>query len=146
MAGLFSVKDIMIKDVKRVRTDTSVQEVVATMAKYDISSVVVAQKDKPVGLITHKDLLTKVLQSRIPPADLVAREVMSTSLVTVKEETSLEEAAKLMARKGLKKLIVVRNDKLVGIITSMDIIKAEPKLVGLLEDLLKSCASKPGKA
>jgi len=145
MAGLFSVKDIMVKDVKRVRADTSVQEVVATMTKYDISSVVVAQKDKPVGLVTHKDLLTKVLQSRIPPADLVAREVMSTSPVTIEEETSLEEAAKLMTKKGLKKLIVVRNDKLVGIVTSMDIIKAEPKLVGLLEDLLKSCSSKLGK-
>jgi len=144
-AGLLSVKDIMIKDVKRVRTDTSVQEVVATMAKYDISGVVVAQKDKPVGLITHKDLLAKVLQSRIPPADLVAREVMSTSPVTIKGEASLEEAAELMTKKGLKKLIVVRNDKLVGIITSMDIIKAEPKLVGLLEDLLKSCAPKSAK-
>jgi CBS domain-containing protein len=113
------------------------------MAKYDISSVVVAQKDKPVGLITHKDLLTKVLQSRIPPDELVAREVMSTTPVTIEEETSLEEAAKLMTRKRLKKLIVIRNDKLVGIITSMDIIKAEPKLVDLLEDLLKSCGSKP---
>ena len=146
MAGLFSVKDIMVKDVKRVRTDTSVQEVVATMAKYDISSVIVAQKDKPVGLITHKDLLTKVLQSRIPPADLVAREVMSTSLVTIQEEASLEEAAELMTKKGLKKLVVVRDNKLVGIITSMDVIKAEPKLVSLLEDLLKSCASRPAKA
>jgi predicted transcriptional regulator len=58
----------------------------------------------------------------------------------------LEEAAKLMTKKGLKKLIVVRNDKLVGIITSMDIIKAEPKLVDLLEDLLKSCSSKLGNA
>jgi len=146
MAGLFSAKDIMVKDVKRVRTDTNVQEVVATMAKYNISSVVVAQKDKPVGLISHKDLLTKVLQSRIPPDELVAREVMSAPAVTIEEETSLEEAAKLMTQKGLKKLIVVRNGKLVGIITSMDIIKTEPKLVGLLEDLLKSCASKPAKA
>jgi CBS domain-containing protein len=145
MAGLISVKDIMVKDVKKVRTDTNLQEVVATMIKFDISSVVVAQKDKSVGLITHKDLLTKVLQSRIPPANLVAREVMSTPVVTIKEDASLEEAAKLMTKKGLKKLVVVRDDKLVGIITSMDLIKAEPKLINLVEGLLKSCVPKPEK-
>ena len=57
MSGLISVRDAMTKPVKVVRTDTSVQEIVATMLKFDISSVVVVQKDIPVGLVTHKDLL-----------------------------------------------------------------------------------------
>jgi CBS domain-containing protein len=64
---------------------------------------------------------------------------MSASPVTIGEEASLEEAARLMAKKGFKKLLVVQHDKLVGIITSTDIAREEPKLTTLFEDLLKYC-------
>ncbi|NIR86257.1 CBS domain-containing protein [Candidatus Bathyarchaeota archaeon] len=141
MAGLISVKDVMTKDVKVVRTDTSMQEVVATMIKFDISSVVVVQKDRPVGLITHKDILTKVLKPGFPTTALTARQVMSRPVITIKEETSVDEAAKLMARKGFKKLPVVQDGKLVGIVTSMDLIREQPRIIELFEDLLKASAS-----
>ena len=139
MAGMLSVRDAMTRDVKVVREDTTMQEVIATMLKFDISSVVVVQKERPIGLITHKDILTRVLQPELLPATLTARNVMSASLVTIGEEASLEEAAKLMVRKRFKKLPVVRDGKLVGIITSMDLAREEPKLTRLFEDLLKYC-------
>jgi len=115
------------------------QEVLATMIKFDISSVVVVQKERPIGLITHKDILTKVLQPELIPATLTARNVMSTSLVTIGKEASLEEAAKLMARKIVKKLLVVQDNKLIGIITTMDLARQEPRLTKLFEELLKYC-------
>lgn len=139
MAGMLTVREAMTRDVKVVREDTSMQEVIATMIKFDISSVVVVQKDRPIGLITHKDILAKVLQPELIPATLTARNVMSTGLVTIGEEASLEEAAKLMVKKGFKKLIVARDGKLVGIITSMDVAREEPRLTRLFEDLLKYC-------
>lgn len=139
MAGMLTVEEAMTRNVKVVREDTSMQEVIATMIKFDISSVVVVQKERPVGLITHKDILTKVLQPELVPSTLRARSVMSTNLVTIGEDTSLEEAAKLMVRKMVKKLLVVREGKLVGIITSMDLAREEPKLTKLFEDLLKYC-------
>jgi len=137
MAGLLTVRDIMTRDVKVVREDTSMQEVIATMIKFDISSIVVVQRDRPVGLITHKDILTRILHPGIVPAALTAREVMSRPVITIHEEASIEEAAKLMAVKGFKKLPVVRDGKLVGIVTSMDLVREQPRLIGLLEDLLK---------
>lgn len=139
MAGLITVREAMTKEVKTVREDTPVQEVIAVMNKFDISSVVVVQKDRPLGLITHKDLLTKVLQSKLPATDLTSRAIMSTPLVRINEEASIEEAARLMTSKRLKKLVVTKNDKLVGIITSTDLMKTEPKMVKTLEDLLKTC-------
>jgi len=54
MAGMLTVKEAMTRDVRVVREDTSMQEVIATMIKFDISSVIVVQKERPVGLITHK--------------------------------------------------------------------------------------------
>lgn len=121
-----------------VRRDTSVQEIVATMTKFDISSVIVVQEERPVGIVTHKDIVSKVVQPRIPPDALKAIEVMSTPVVTINEDASIEEAARLMSRKRIKKLPVVSGDKLVGIITSMDLVRAEPKLTALIESILKA--------
>jgi len=138
MAGIVLVRDVMTKNPKVVRRDTSVQEVVATMNKFDVSSVIVVQKERPVGIITHKDIISKIVQPRIPPDTVTAREVMSTPIVTIDEDASVEEAARLMARKNIKKLPVVIDDKLVGIITSMDLVREEPKLIAAMEDLLKA--------
>jgi len=138
MAGTVLVRDVMTKNPRVVRRDTSVQEVVATMNKFDISSVIVVQEERPIGIITHKDIVSKLVQPRIPPDAVTAREVMSTPIVTIDENASIEEAAKLMVRKNIKKLAVVREDKLVGIITSMDLVREAPKLTTLIEDLLKT--------
>jgi len=82
--------------------------------------------------------VSKVVQPRIPPDALKAIEVMSTPVVTINEDASVEEAARLMSRKRIKKLPVVSGDKLIGIITSMDLVRAEPKLMALIESLLKA--------
>ena len=137
MAGMVLVRDVMTKNPKVVRRDTSVQEVVATMNKFDISSVIVVQEERPVGIITHKDIMSKIVQSRIPPDAVTAREVMSTPVVTIGEDLSIEEAVRLMSKKNVKKLPVVTDNKLVGIITSLDLLREEPKLIKLMEDLLK---------
>jgi CBS domain-containing protein len=138
MAGMVLVRDVMTKNPKVVRRDTSVQEIVATMNSFDISSVIVVQEQRPVGIVTHKDIVSKVVQPRIPPDALKAIEVMSTPVVTINEDASIEEAARLMSRKRIKKLIVISNEKLVGIITSMDLVRAEPKLTALIESILKA--------
>jgi len=137
LAGLMLVRDIMTKEPRVVRRDTSVQEVVATMNKFDISSIIVVQEKRPVGIITHKDIISKIVQPRIPPDAVKAIEIMSTPIVTINEDASIEEAAKLMAKKRIKKLAVVRDDELVGIVTSTDLVREAPKLTGLIEELLK---------
>jgi CBS domain-containing protein len=139
MAGLLTVREVMTKDVKVVREDTSVQETIATMLKFDISSIIVVRKERPIGLITHKDIIARVLQPGLEAGVLEAKDVMTTPVITIGEEASVEEAARQMAKKGVKKLLVVRDDKLVGIVTSMDIVREQPKLTELMEDLLKSC-------
>lgn len=137
MAGMIIIREVMTKNPKVVRRDSSVQEVVATMNKFDISSIIVVQEKKTVGIITHKDIISKIVQPRIPPDAVTAREIMSTPVVTISEDASMEEAARLMVKKRIKKLPVVRGDELVGIITSADLVREEPKLAEMLESLLK---------
>jgi len=138
MAGMVLVRDVMTKNPRVVRRDTSVQEVVATMNKFGISSVIVVQEERPIGIITHKDIVSKIVQPRIPPDAVTAREVMSSPTVTISEDATIEEAARLMSKKNFKKLPVVRDDKLVGIITSMDLVREEPKITALMKDLRKA--------
>jgi CBS domain-containing protein len=128
---------MMTKEPRVVRRDTSVQEVVATMNKFDISSVIVVEGKRPVGIITHKDIISKLVQARIPPDAVTAREVMTSPVLTIDEDASIEEAARLMAKKHIKKLIVTRSNELVGIVTSSDLMREAPKLTELLDELAK---------
>ena len=138
MAGLVLVRDVMTKEPRVVRRDTSVQEVVATMNKYDISSIIVVEEKRPIGIVTHKDIISKLVQARIPPDAVTAREVMTSPIVTINEESSVEEAARLMSKKRIKKLVVTRNNnELVGIITSSDVVREAPRMTDLLNQLLK---------
>ena len=137
MAGLMLVRDVMTKEPRVVRRDTNVQEVVATMNKFDISSVIVVEEKRPVGIVTHKDIISKLVQARIPPEAVTAREVMSTPILTISEDASIEEATRMMVKKRIKKLAVTRNNELVGIITSSDLMREAPKLTEMFETLLR---------
>jgi len=137
MAGIVLVRDIMSKEVKVVRPDTSVKEVVATMNKFDIGSVVVVQGDRPVGIITERDILRRLVEPCLAPETLTARQIMTSPVLTISETASIDEAAKLMARKRVKKLPVINNGKLVGMITYTDIVAKVPTLLSILEELVR---------
>jgi CBS domain-containing protein len=135
MAGIFTVRDVMTRDFKAVGRDTNMQAVVDIMLEFDISSVAIVQNNRPVGIVTHKDVLLKIVKTSLHPLAVTAGKVMSTPVTTIDENASLEEAARLMTQKRVKKLPVVRDGKLVGIVTSMDLVREHPKVIGLLEDI-----------
>lgn len=137
MAGLVLVRDIMSKHVRVVRLDSSVKEVVATMNKFDIGSIIVVQSDRPVGIITERDILRRVVEPCLAPEILTAKQVMTSPLVTIRETASLDEAAELMAKKKVKKLPVMNKEKLVGIVTFTDIVTKVPAMLSMLEELLR---------
>jgi CBS domain-containing protein len=137
MAELVSVSELMTKQVKTVRPDTSVREVVATMNRLGIGSVVVVQGDRPVGIITERDVLSRVVEACIPPETRKAREIMTSPIVAIDQNASVKEATQIMVHRKIKKLIVVDQGKLVGIITHTDIISKTPNMMSTLEVLLR---------
>lgn len=137
MAGIVIVRDVMTKKVKVVRPDTLVKEVVATMNKFNIGSIVVVQSDRPVGIITERDILRRIVEPCLAPEALRAREVMSSPVITIRDMASIDEAANIMARKRIKKLLVTDNEKLVGILTFTDIVTQVPNMLGILEELVR---------
>jgi CBS domain-containing protein len=137
MAGIVQVRDGMSKDVKVVRPDTLVKEVVATMNKFNIGSIIVVQSNRPVGIITERDILKRIVEPCLAPETLRAREIMSSPVVTIRDTVSIDEAAKIMARKRLKKLLVMEANKLAGILTFTDIVTQVPHMLGILEELVR---------
>jgi CBS domain-containing protein len=137
MATIVIVRDIMSKNVKVVRLDTSVKEVVATMNKFDIGSIIVVQGERPVGIITERDILKRQVEPCLAPETLTARHIMSSPVITINEDVSIEEAARLMAKKRAKRLPVMNNGKLVGIITYTDIVFKVPAMLSVLEELVR---------
>lgn len=127
----------MTKEVKVVRPDTLVKEVVATMNKFNIGSIVVVQSDRPVGIITERDILRRIVEPCLAPEALRAREVMSSPVITIRDMASIDEAANIMARKRIKRLLVTDNEKLVGILTFTDIVTQVPNMLGILEELVR---------
>jgi len=133
------VRDIMSKDVKVVGADSSVKEVVAAMNKFNIGSIVVVQSERPVGVISERDILRRVVEPSLAPATLTARQVMTSPVITISETATLDEAARLMAKKNVRKLPVMNKEKLVGILTFTDIVNRVLTMLSILEELVRLC-------
>ncbi|MGQ9542583.1 MAG: CBS domain-containing protein [Candidatus Bathyarchaeia archaeon] len=126
----------MSGNVKTVRPNSTILEAVRKMNKFDIGSVVVVEGDRPVGIITERDILRRVLEVTLAPEALKAKEIMSSPLVTISDHATIEEAARMMANRNIKKLPVVHDGKLIGIVTTTDIVRSQPKYVDVLRDLV----------
>ena len=130
------VRDVMSKAVKTVRPNSTINEVVRKMNKFEIGSIIVADSEKPVGIITERDILRRVLEVTVAAEAMKAKEIMSSPILTIDSQATTEEAATLMNSKSIKKLPVLENGKLVGIVTSTDIVRNEPRLVETLSKMM----------
>jgi len=140
MASNMIVRDIMTKNPKVVREDTNLHEVIATLSKFDIGSVIVVQNDKPdkpVGIITTRDALVRGFEHGLPPSAIAAKMVASSPVTTIDEPATAEEAANLMKRNKIKHLPVISNDKLVGILSDTDIMFAVPSMLSMMEEVCR---------
>ncbi|MDH5460633.1 MAG: CBS domain-containing protein [Candidatus Bathyarchaeota archaeon] len=138
MSGILLVREAMTTNVKTVRPFSTVKDVVQKMNKFGIGSVVVVEENRPVGIITERDIMRSIAGRFFDPSVVKAKDIMSTQLVTISGDVSVEEAARLMANRKIKKLPVVEDEKLVGIVTSMDVLRVNPKILSLLEELLRT--------
>ena len=136
MSGIILVRDIMAKNVKTVRTDDSAHDAVVKMNKFDVGSVIVTNNNRAVGIITSKNIL-RIVESRLDASTVSAKDIMSSPLITIEPDALIEDAAKLMAQKRIKKIAVMDKNKIIGIVSTSDIVKANPTQLGILQELLK---------
>ena len=131
------VRDIMIRDVVTIENNKTAKDVALLLAEKNISSLVVVKNGEPIGLVTERDLARKVSTTDKKSSEIPLSELMSSNFRWVEPMTSIEDAVQKMLNKNIRRLLVLENSKLVGIITETDLAKyLRSKLLidGALED------------
>jgi CBS domain-containing protein len=107
------------------------------MNSWDIGSVIVVQGERPVGIITERDVLRRALEESIPLNARQSKEIMTTPILSINADASVQEAADLMVKRKIKKLAVTENGRLCGIITYTDIALHVPNMLRIVEELVR---------
>ena len=129
------VKDIMNTDVKTADEDTTIQEAAKIMNKFSIGSLIIVKNQKLVGILTERDILSKVVATAEDPSQFKIKDAMTKEVILVKPDMDAQEAVELMHKHKIKKLPVVSGHNLVGIVTAYDLCMIEPKFVEKLSAL-----------
>jgi len=122
-----TAKDLMKKEIFSTTPETSLDEVAKVMGEKHIGSLIVMQDEKPIGIVTERDILSKVLAIGLHLKDKKAGEVMSSPLAQVSARTKIKKVAQAMVS-GNSRLGVFIGEKLVGIVTASDLIKTLPEM------------------
>ena len=125
-----NVKDIMTKDPACCTAETSLQEVAQIMVDHDCGCVPVVDSDEskiPVGMITDRDITTRIVAEGKNPLDLTAADAMTSTVVSVTPETSIEECCNVMESSQIRRVAVVdANGSCCGIVAQADIATNAP--------------------
>jgi len=116
------VGDVMTKDVISIDPNITATEVARLIAQHKVEGFPVVSQGKPVGIVTGWDLLTKVIAKGLDPNKVKVKDFMTKSPVTCSVEDSVLKVAKLMAKHGIKRVPVVKNNRVIGILTPYDIL------------------------
>ncbi len=116
------VRDIMQKNVIVIEENKTVQEAAMLITEKDISFLVVVKNDKPVGVVTEKDFVRKIAAQNKIASQIPLSKIMSYKFRSVEPSTDIEDAVQKMLNYNIRRLLVLEDEKLVGVITQTDLV------------------------
>ncbi len=132
------VEKFMRRSLYMLGPEDTCEKAAHIMKEHDVGSVLVGGKGKPVGIVTERDMLNRVLGEGKRPSEVKLKDIMSKPVVSISPLASVREALELMAHHGFRRLLVAEDDKPVGLIAQRFTIREEV-------DVLMSKAFKPAK-
>jgi CBS domain-containing protein len=118
------VTNLMTGSPVTVEPSATLVEAARAMANEDVGPLPVVQGDRLVGMVTDRDLVVRGIAEERDPTSTTVGDIASSDLVTVTPDTDLHDALELMARNQVRRLPVVENDRLVGIVAQADVARA----------------------
>lgn len=115
------VRDVMTRDVIVIDPDRTVLDAAKRMASKRIGGLVVVKLGRPVGLVTDRDIVWRVVSQGRNPAKVLVKDVMTSPVATVSPLTTLRAATRVMLDRKTRWLVVTRLDKVEGILTASDL-------------------------
>ena len=120
---MITVDKIMSKDLCSVDVGTMVRKAAEMMRRERVGSLLVKKMDEPIGIVTERDLVWKVLGDQLDPDTTTIGMVMNAPLITVEAGQSLLEANDRMDREAIRHLAVTEDGKVVGILSARDVLR-----------------------
>lgn len=138
------VRDAMTPGVRSVAPSDSVTEAAQAMKEQDVGSLPVVEAERLVGMVTDRDIIVRAVAEQVDPQTLTVGDVASGDLVTVEPDEDLEEALALMGRHRVRRLPVVENGRLVGVVAQADVaLEANEKDAGAMLEGISQPTSTP---
>jgi len=126
---------VMAMEVITIDENASVKEAADIMNQLEIGSIIATKKEKAIGIITERDLLKRIIAEGKNAKKTKVKDIMSSPLIVIAPNTDLEEAARLMFEKKIKKLAVIDQNRLVGVVSLTDIARVQPEVIKILQRL-----------
>lgn len=111
------IEKIMSKNLI-ILNDSSLEDIAKAMKRYDVGMVIINENNKIKGIITDRDIVTKILANK----DNKIKEYLTTNLVSIDINSDIKEAIDLMKKHKIKRLLVKKNNKLVGVLSLSDLL------------------------
>jgi len=133
------VEEVMTKNVITIEPSKPVKRAAELMDKHDIGCLIVVEEGKPIGIITERDMLKRVLLQFRDPRITRVSDIMSTPLMVSTPETDLREAVRLMNERRIKKLVIVEDNVLIGLLSITDVVRSLAFLEHTITSLCSRC-------
>lgn len=118
-----TVQDVMTKDVVCFCENDRIVDIAKVMKERNISGVIIKRGELPIGVITERDMSSKVIGGELDVSRTLAKDIMSYPVRTIPPETNVYYVSQLMKKAKFKRFPVTKNGKMVGIITQSDIVR-----------------------
>lgn len=119
-----TVKGVMSKPVITIEIGSSVRAAAELMSEKNVGSIIVTHKSKPVGIVTERDILHRVVAKGLDGSQMLIEEIMSKPLVTISKDIPIVEAIRILQKKKIRRILILDKSKLVGIVTQRDLLRA----------------------
>ncbi|NHJ84186.1 MAG: CBS domain-containing protein [Asgard group archaeon] len=129
---LMEISDVMTSTVHTILPDQSVEEAAIMMLDYNVGCVVLIpnkNEKRPIGIVTERDIVTRVVAIGKNPAKIRVDEIATKPVVTVSPTLEISKAMSLMAKLNIRRVIVVEENTIVGIVTYRDLLRVAPSLL-----------------
>ena len=144
METLVRVREAMTSTVVTVTTATPVNEAAQLMAGKNIGSIVIVDNGKPIGMVTERDLAFGVVAKDQKPSEVLVKDIMSSPIIFIDPDADMTDAARRMAKNNIRRLPVIKDDELIGILSTRDIMAINPERITILEELAKMVCEEEG--
>ncbi len=133
------VKDVMVTNIITIEAWASAKKAAELMNRHDIGCIIVVDGDRPIGIVTERDMLKRVLLQMRDPRRVRVSRIMSKPLITSKPETEIRKAVTTMNERRIKKLPIVDEGHLLGLVSLTDVVRSLAYFEHVISSLCARC-------